>query len=190
MRARGVAERTWPAPPSDFVDTVPTDQHPTVLDDETLLAACDVRRQRRSGPGGQHRNKVETAVIIRHLATGITGEASERRSQAENHSRALFRLRVNLALGLRGTAPRDAPSDLWAARCRQGKVSISSTHQEFPQLLAEVLDVLHRHGLDVGPAAAQLGCTHSQLVKFLQLEMRALEQVNRYRTALGLRRLR
>src|SRR5262249_15351793 len=68
--------------------------HPAALPVEELLADCDVRRTRRSGPGGQRRNKVETAVTIVHRPTTISAEASERRSQAENCTLALFRLRL------------------------------------------------------------------------------------------------
>ena len=75
--------------------------HPAAWDAARLLAECECRRQRRSGPGGQHRNKVETAVVITHLPTALRGEASERRSQEQNRRKALFRLRVNLAVSLR-----------------------------------------------------------------------------------------
>ena len=66
--------------------------HPAAASPEQLWAECEARRLRRSGPGGQHRNKVETAVSLRHLSTGVCAEASERRSQAQNRSVALFRL--------------------------------------------------------------------------------------------------
>ena len=56
----------------------PDRAHPAALDPERLLAACDATRTRRSGPGGQNRNKVETAVILRHRPTGIQAEANER----------------------------------------------------------------------------------------------------------------
>ena len=53
-----------------------------------------------SGPGGQHKNKRETAVRIRHLASGITALATEHRSQARNKALALRRLELRVhALG-------------------------------------------------------------------------------------------
>src|SRR5262249_27924451 len=42
-------------------------KHPAARAPDALLAECEVRRTRRSGPGGQNRNKVETAVVLRHL---------------------------------------------------------------------------------------------------------------------------
>ena len=52
---------------------------------------------RASGPGGQHRNTRETGVRIRHVPTGITVTATERRSQPENRRIALERLELALA---------------------------------------------------------------------------------------------
>ena len=49
-----------------------------------------------SGPGGQHRNKRETAVRVRHLPSGITVLATEHRSQARNKELALRRLELKL----------------------------------------------------------------------------------------------
>ena len=50
-----------------------------------------------SGPGGQHKNKRETAVRIKHLPTGLTVIASNRRSQAQNKKIALERLEKKIA---------------------------------------------------------------------------------------------
>ena len=51
------------------------------LDDAALLAQCDLHTYRSSGPGGQHRNKVSSAVRLRHRATGITAHGDDSRSQ-------------------------------------------------------------------------------------------------------------
>ena len=55
-----------------------------------------VETYRSSGPGGQRKNKVETAVRLRHLPSGITVIATEHRSQAENRKLAFNRLRDRL----------------------------------------------------------------------------------------------
>lgn len=165
-------------------------RHPACQDDERLLAECDVRRQRRSGPGGQHRNKVETGIYLSHRPTGTTSEATERRSQAANLGQALLRLRINLAIAVRVDRAQNQPSELWQRRCRGRRVSVSPTHEDFPRLLAEALDVLADCDWDAKSAAEQLSCSMSQLVKLLKIEPRALQQTNERRKAAGLHSLR
>ena len=128
--------------------------HPTQLDQGALLADCDVRRQRRSGPGGQHRNKVQTGVFLVHRATGIRGEATEKRSQQQNLHVAVERLRVNLALEIRQGEIDHSPSQLWRSRLRNRRLVIRLTHRDFAILLAEALDVLAHYGWQPRPAAA------------------------------------
>jgi hypothetical protein len=168
----------------------PSTPHPATIPAEKLLAECDIERLRRSGPGGQHRNKVETAVRLRHRPTGVQAEAGERRSQAENRQAALARLRLNLALEVRGPCSADqGPSNLWRSRCRAGRVHVSPSHDDLPTLLAEALDWIDVCRGDVKQAAESLGCTPSQLVKLLKKEPRAFVLVNLWRSEQGLLRL-
>ncbi len=166
---------------------MPTDApHPARLDVETLLADCELERVRRSGPGGQHRNKVETGVVLRHRPTGVVAEASERRSGEANRREAVRRLRIRLALEIR-TAPDDEPSPLWSSRCRNERVSVSATHDDFPALLSEVLDRLAADEADPRTTASFLKCRSSQLVRFLKLEPAAFTLLNGWRRERDLR---
>jgi hypothetical protein len=161
--------------------------HPAALPIDELLRDVTERRTKRSGPGGQHRNKVETAVVLTHGPTGVMAEGSERRSQKDNRRVAVQRLRVNLALEVRTTCAVDEPpSALWQSRARGGKISVSVEHEDFPALLAEAINRLHAADFDLPTAAQQLGVTTSQLVKLVRSEPRAGALLNRERAARNL----
>ncbi len=163
-----------------------TPRHPAALDPETLLGQCTITRSRASGPGGQHRNKVETAIRITHRPTGVSASASERRSQAENQRVAVFRLRVNLALEVRqGVEAGREPSPLWRSRCSGGRIAVNPRHADFPAVLAEALDVLAACKWEPDRAGDWLGCTTSQMVKLLKRDPAALVMVNQHRAAKG-----
>lgn len=160
--------------------------HPATLDADALLAQCDVTRGRKSGPGGQHRNKVETAIVLRHRPSGVSGAASERRSQEANRRVALFRLRLNLAVDVR--APVDflsVPSPLWRERLHNGRLSVNPRHDAFPAMLAEAMDLLEATGVDLARCTALLECTTSQLVKLVAKHRPALERINVLRARQG-----
>lgn len=61
--------------------------------DEDLLRECEVETFRSSGPGGQHVNKTETAVRLKHLPTGLVVTSREQRSQHRNKALCLEKLR-------------------------------------------------------------------------------------------------
>ena len=164
-------------------------QHPSTLSETDLLKQCQSRRQRRSGPGGQHRNKVETAVVFTHLPSSIQGRASERRSQAENRKQALLRLRIRLALEWRGTSAFPL-SSIWSHRVQKKRIQIRSGHEDFPAMLSEVLDHLQQTEGELSSLTELIGCSSSQLIKFLKLEPQALTTVNQWRRQSGLNELR
>jgi hypothetical protein len=162
--------------------------HPASLPIDSLLAQCDARHERRSGPGGQHRNKVATAVVLTHRPTGLRAEASERRSQIDNHAEAVRRLRVRLAIEVRSPTKVET-SALWRSRVTGERLAINPNHDDFPALLADALDALVAADYDLPAAAAGLGITATQLARFLQHEPLAWASVGTGRRQRGLRPL-
>ena len=64
--------------------------------DEDLLRECEVDTFRSSGPGGQHVNKTESAVRLRHLPSGVVVTSQQERSQHRNKALCLEKLRKKI----------------------------------------------------------------------------------------------
>ena len=163
-------------------------QHPSMWADDQLLAACEIRRQRRSGPGGQHRNKVETGIIVTHPESGVSVSATERRSQEANLRQAIHRLRIRLAIQCR--TPAEPPTQRWKDRCVSRRLMISRNHRDYPAILAELLNQLAVQEWNDDAAAKLLGCSRSSLMRILRREPEALAMVNRQRAQQGMAGLR
>lgn len=164
--------------------------HPACLDPADLLKQCEISTGRSGGPGGQHRNKVETLVHIRHEPSGVEAHAGERRSQVENKNVAMMRLRLALAVSVRAGVPAgEIGSTLWRSRCTGGKISCNPEHHDFPSILAEAMDVLAAGSWDPRNAALRLECSTSQLIKLLKDHPPALVKMNQERDARGKRPL-
>lgn len=155
------------------------------------MRQCSLGKGRSSGPGGQHRNKVETEVTLVHAPTGIFAKAGERRSAVENKRVATRRLRLALATEARAAVPDgDIRSEVWRSRVSGGSISCNERHTDFPTMLAEAMDVIYASGLDHKRAALRLGCTPSQLIKLIAKHPPALSRLNNDRMAKRLHPLR
>ena len=84
-----------------------------------LRADCDVETYRASGPGGQHRNKTESAVRITHRPTGIVRVATEHRSQLRNRELALERIWRAVEARKRKPKPRLATKPTHTAKMQR-----------------------------------------------------------------------
>jgi RF-1 domain len=166
--------------------------HPACWAEEELLSQCRLTFSRASGPGGQNRNKVETSVQIEFLPAGVIASASERRTQNENRKVALMRLRCKLAVGVRLAAQIDSTSqligsDTWRRYCRDGRIDISDTNQDWPSILAELIGTLVRSDWNVSEVAMTLGTSSSQIVKLLKKYGPAFALFNEERKSRGQR---
>ncbi len=63
---------------------------------EKLEKDTRIHYYKSSGPGGQHKNKRETAVRLVHLPTGLKAVATEFRSQFQNRELAFRRLKKRI----------------------------------------------------------------------------------------------
>jgi transcriptional regulator with AAA-type ATPase domain len=159
------------------------------LDDAALLKECHQERYRASGPGGQRRNKVETAIRLHHRPSGLVAQAEESRSLEENRKRALRRLRERMALDLRVPFALEAPPvvpELAEHLGPQGALSINPRNRAYPIVVAAVLDALEAAEGSYAKAARALGLTTSQVLRFLRSDpqvWRVVEEVRRRRAA-------
>jgi protein subunit release factor B len=64
--------------------------------DDELLRECQIDTFRSSGPGGQHVNKTESAVRLRHLPSGVVVTSQQERSQHRNKQVCLEKLRTKI----------------------------------------------------------------------------------------------
>jgi protein subunit release factor B len=90
-----------------------------LLPDDALLGQCEVTVHRAGGPGGQHRNKVETAIRLLHLPSGVMAVAKDERSRTQNLRKALERLRGKLEKRAYKPKPRKATRPTKASVARR-----------------------------------------------------------------------
>jgi hypothetical protein len=151
------------------------------LADDALLKLCRTDCFRAPGPGGQHRNKVDSAVrLTLKEHPEVCASATESRSQHTNRRQALVRLRREIAHKIRSeSAPK------W-----DGQLKFNVDNPEYPTFLGIVIDALTQAGWRVGDAARLLSTSTGKLNKVLFKDQHLWELVNRSRESAGMGRLR
>lgn len=154
------------------------------MTDRELLALCHEDFYRASGPGGQKRNKIESAVRLRHPESGIIVTATESRQRQENRDRALRRLREAIAYRVRMPLPEFETG--FEKIVENGEIRVGRKHPAFLWVAAVALDAIDSQVGKVSRAAECLGARTAQLVKFLSTTDDLWEAAQRLRAAHGL----
>ena len=163
--------------------------------DDALIAQCEVDRYRASGPGGQHRNKTDSAVRLRHKLTGVMAIGEDSRSQSENKLHAVRRLRSAIALEVREPVILEGfvPSPRLAAFVAKGTAPLGAKTRvtgEYWAAMAELLDLLVANGLEIGTTAQRLGISTGAMSKLLLHDDLVGRTVNDLRRGKQMRPLR
>ncbi len=160
--------------------------HPAVIDADELLKRCELRTQRRSGPGGQHRNKTSSGVFLTASDWGIVAEATERRSQAQNRVVALNRLRFRLAVELRSVSVLDEPVTAAEQELRDrysgSRLKLNDENAMKPGVLSLVLNDIHAAGGQPSLVSKAWRSSTSSIVGFLSSHPPAFTYTNEIRT--------
>ncbi|XP_055833555.1 uncharacterized protein LOC129902358 isoform X2 [Solanum dulcamara] len=157
-----------------------------LMSDEELMRQCELSTFKASGPGGQHRNKRESAVRLKHNPTGIIAQAVEDRSQHMNRASALSRLRALLALKeLLQILP--SKSTIRGSNCGP---QIGPNNAKFALGMQALLDLLFAVEGSVSDAAKKLGLSTGALSRLLLSDDNLRMAVNEFRVSKGIKPLK
>lgn len=170
------------------------------LTDEELMRRCEMSTFKASGPGGQHRNKRESAVRLKHLPTGLIAQAVEDRSQHMNRASALARLRMLLALNVRNSVNLESyspPPELLRILPRKSTVrpsdsgpQIGHNNPKFLLGLQALLDLIFAVEGSVSEAAKFLGLSTGALSRLILSDDSLRMAVNDLRASKGMKPLK
>ncbi len=185
----------FPSRESRFPVTFHEGVHPSLILEEELWSHCENRFQRRSGPGGQHRNKTSSGVFLTHRSTGLVAEATERRSQADNRKVAMHRLRLLLATELRSVSVFDkeplAEIEMGLRLKYEGSsLRIGESNHDRAAVLAVLLNDLHAAGGQPSLVANPWRVSTSAITRLLKSYPEAFAWVNRCRNHHGRKHLK
>ncbi|KAF5745399.1 hypothetical protein HS088_TW07G00983 [Tripterygium wilfordii] len=170
------------------------------LSDEELMKQCEMDTFKSSGPGGQHRNKRESAVRLKHLPTGVLAQAAEDRSQHMNRESALSRLRTLIALKVRNSVNLDEyspPQELLQILPRKSTIrpsdigpQIGPKNPKFALGMQALLDLIVAADGSVSEAAKFIGLSTGALSRLILSDDALRKTVNDLRTVKGMKPLK
>ena len=146
-------------------------------DDKELFALCVMENFQASGPGGQKRNRKFSAVRITHKPTNLSVISTETRSQSNNRRIALRKLRLKLAIAIRGP---DISLD---------RLKISLSNPMYPLWVALLFDKLWQFKFCVSDTAESLDISTPKLIKLIARDSNIWKIINYNRENFGLDKL-
>lgn len=141
--------------------------------DPQLLEHCRQEFFVATGNGGQKRNRTNSAVRLTHQPSGLAVVDCSTRSQHRNREVALRKLRLEIAMKVRGEPV--------AEDCR-----IGIGNPAYPLLAAWLMDLLTSSGFDPRPVAEQTGQSRTGLLKLLGRDAQLWQYFNWCRGKSGL----
>ena len=126
------------------------------LSEEELTEIVEFDFFKRSGNGGQKRNKTSSAVRVRLMEFDIAAEDCTERSQKLNRSKALQKLRRKIAMSVR-QEPTDGILNV-----------VSPSNNKYPLFLAHLMDLLASVNYSFKECGIKLNLSSSQVEKLLR----------------------
>ncbi len=148
------------------------------MSDEELSGICRITFTKGSGPGGQKRNKTSSAVKVELPQWGISTADCTERSQFRNRTKALKKLRMQIAANI-----RKAPQHPENMECSMHSAS-------YPLFAARLLDILNEYSFEYRDAADFCGISPSGLLKKLYRDPELWQIIQKRRNTAGLPPLR
>lgn len=126
------------------------------LSEDELSLIVEFDFFKRSGNGGQKRNKTSSAVRVKLKEFDISAEDCTERSQKLNRSKALQKLRHKLAMTVRESVTDEALT------------VVAPSNIRYPLFLAKLLDILDSVNYSFKECGLKLNLSSSQIEKILR----------------------
>ncbi|KAH9726288.1 RF PROK I domain-containing protein [Citrus sinensis] len=150
------------------------------LTDDELLRECEMDTYKSSGPGGQHRNKRESAVRLKHVPTGLC--------------RTLLALKVRSSVNLDAYSPPPQLLQILPPKStiRSSEVGqqIGPNNPKFALGMQALLDLIFAVQGSVSEAAKLLGLSTGALSRLILSDDSLRIAVNELRTSKGMKPLK
>lgn len=149
------------------------------LEDNEFIKYCLIDFYKARGPGGQKKNKTESAVRLTLKNSSISATASEDRQQSVNKTRAIKRLKLQIAFELRQTPEK------WL-----GQLDMNPSNKKYPLFCAVLFDHLEMQNWQVSTVSEIYNISTSKLIKIISKNDNVWQRINNERQKLGLKPLK